>query len=154
MQLTTHTDYALRLLIYLSIHRGQSASVPIVAGAYGISANHLAKVAQRLAQLGYVRSKRGRGGGLQLRVTPEAINIGRLVRQTENTLALVECFGKESGCPIEPACGLKAMLKRAQNGFFAELDRYTLADLSEEPQRLASLLVRGRPTRMRRGGSS
>jgi Rrf2 family nitric oxide-sensitive transcriptional repressor len=150
MQLTLHTDYALRLLIYLGVHEGHTVTVQSAAESYGISANHLAKVTRRLTQLGYVRTARGRGGGLQLRVPPASINIGQLVRQTETSRALVECFQPHWGCPIEPACGLKPMLRRAQDAFFAELDRHTLADLLHQPHRLATLLVRGKPAPQRR----
>ena len=143
MQLTLHTDYALRLLMYLAAHEGRAATVPQVSAAYGVSANHMAKIAQQLTQLGYVRSTRGRGGGLHLKVPPQTINLGRLVRQTENTLALVECFGEENTCPIEPQCGLSRVLRRAQDAFFAELTRHTLADLVAKPHRLTPLLIRG-----------
>lgn len=144
MQLTMHTDYALRLLIYLVAHQGP-ATVQIVADAYGVSANHMAKVAQRLTQLGYIRATRGRGGGLELCVKPETINLGQLVRQTEKTLALVACFDEEKGCPIEPECGLKLVLKSAQDAFFAELSHHTVKDLVKRPHHLAAVLVRGRP---------
>src|SRR5690606_22074528 len=50
MQLTLHTDYSLRLLIYLATYPDTPASVREIADAYGISSNHLAKVAQTLAQ--------------------------------------------------------------------------------------------------------
>lgn len=142
MQLTMHTDYALRLLIFLAVRQGQSATVQEVAEAYHVSTNHMAKVAQRLTQLGYVHSTRGRGGGLRLGVAPESINLGDLVRQTENTLTLVECFEANSGCPIEPECGLKRVLKQAQDAFFAELSRLTLADLVTRPQRFTALQVK------------
>jgi Rrf2 family transcriptional regulator, nitric oxide-sensitive transcriptional repressor len=153
MQLTLHTDYALRLLIYLAIHPDRPATVQGVAEAYGISANHLAKVAQSLVQAGYVRSARGRGGGLHLAALPDTMNLGEIVRQLEGTRTLVACFGDDSDCPIEPECGLKRVLKQAQDAFFAELDHYTLADLLKKPQRLATLLVRGSPYSRRATGS-
>lgn len=140
MQLTSHTDYALRLLIYLAVHRGETpATVQDAATRYGISANHLAKVAQRLVQLGYVNSHRGRGGGLELACDTNAIGLGKLVRQTEN-LVLVECFGNDSECPIEPACGLKHVLDKAQQAFLGVLDDYTLADLIGQRSQLVQLL--------------
>lgn len=144
MQLTRHTDYALRLLIYLAVHDDEPATVQTVSDAYGISANHMAKVAQTLTQLGYVHSLRGRGGGLLLAVSPGAVNVGRLVRETEQTLALVECFEPEADCPIEPACKLKHVLKEAQEAFFESLNGYTLADLIGKRKKLTALLVSGR----------
>ncbi|HET7314620.1 Rrf2 family transcriptional regulator [Salinisphaera sp.] len=141
MQLTTHTDYALRLLIYLAIRNdAMPATIQAVATRYRVSANHMAKVAQTLVQLGYLHSHRGRGGGLTLARPAEKINLGALVRQTEN-LRLLECFGPNSTCPIDPICGLKSVLGRAQEAFLEVLDGYTLAALisndNELRQRLA-----------------
>jgi Rrf2 family nitric oxide-sensitive transcriptional repressor len=141
MQLTAHTDYALRLLIYLVIRREATpATVQEAATRYRISAHHMAKVAQTLVQLGYINSHRGRGGGLKLAQPPEAINLGGLVRQTEN-LQLLECFGPDSTCPIDPACTLKQILGQAQHAFLEVLDGYTLAELVTNEQRLRSLLA-------------
>lgn len=140
MQLTIHTDYSLRLLIYLVVHRGdRPPTVQDAATRYGISVNHLAKVAQTLVQLGYVISHRGRGGGLELAQPANAIKLGDIVRQTEN-LQLLECFGPDSSCPIEPACNLKRVLGKAQKAFLDVLDNYTLADLTSNKGKLRALL--------------
>ncbi|EKF73025.1 transcriptional regulator [Alcanivorax hongdengensis A-11-3] len=143
MQLSTHTDYALRTLIHLALQQAQApVTVQEVARDYGISANHVAKVAQTLSQLGYVKSQRGRGGGLVLARAPTAINVGTLVRETEN-LKLLECFGPNSSCPIDPACELKNVLFKAQQAFLAVLDGYCLADLLENKPAVAELLFKG-----------
>ncbi|MCC4308537.1 Rrf2 family transcriptional regulator [Alcanivorax marinus] len=140
MQLTTHTDYALRLLIYLALPEDPApATVQTVALAYGISANHVAKVAQTLVQTGHIKSVRGRGGGLTLARPPREIGVGEVVRETEN-LRLLECFGPASRCPIDPACKLKKALGQAQEAFLSELDRYTLADLVDNGNELTRLL--------------
>lgn len=140
MQLTTHTDYSLRLLIYLAVRDDSSpARVQDAAARYGISAHHMAKVAQTLVQLGYIHSYRGRGGGLLLAVPAETINIGVLVRATEN-LRLLECFGPHSTCPIDPVCGLKRALGEAQQAFLQVLDGYTLDQFVANRSALRALL--------------
>lgn len=140
MQLTTHTDYSLRTLIYLAIHKDQGPiTVQVIADSYGISANHIAKVAQTLTQLGYVTSLRGRGGGLVLARLEDSINIGTLVRETEN-LKLLDCFGPDSTCPIEPVCKLKDMLWQAQQAFLETLDGYTLVDVISNERELRGFL--------------
>jgi Rrf2 family nitric oxide-sensitive transcriptional repressor len=134
MRLTLQSDYSLRLLIFLAAKRGELASVPEIAQAYGISQNHLVKVAHALVQLGYVDGKRGRNGGLVLAKPPEAIRLGEVVRHTEESLSLVQCFSKSepgAGCRIDGACRLKGVLAEAQRAFFAVLDGVTLADLVE-----------------------
>lgn len=142
MQLSTHTDFSLRVLIYLVLQKGsEPVTVQKIAEDYGISANHVAKVAQTLIQLEYVRSVRGRSGGLLLAVPAANINVGQIVRSVEN-LKLLECFGSDSVCPIEPVCKLKGILQKAQQAFLATLDEYTLADLVGQPQALEQLLFR------------
>ncbi|MGB7755210.1 MAG: Rrf2 family transcriptional regulator [Salinisphaera sp.] len=140
MQLSTHTDYALRLLIYLAIADDESpATVHDAAARYRVSAHHMAKVAQTLVQLGHVNSRRGRGGGLSLARPADTIDVGALVRQTEN-LTLLECFGPNSTCPIDPACRLKGLLGRAQNAFLETLDGHTIAELVGNAAELRALL--------------
>lgn len=141
MQLTTHTDYSLRVLIYLALHENEGqATVQDIARCYGISGNHVAKVAQTLAQLGYVKSQRGRGGGLVLARPVCEMGVGELVRHTEN-LKLLECFGPDSTCPIAPSCKLKNLLWNAQQAFLKVLDSCTVEDLVTNDQELLSLLA-------------
>ena len=141
MQLTTHTDYSLRLLIYLAIRDGgMQPTVQAVAEHYGISANHVAKVAQTLVQYGYISSQRGRGGGLTLAKPASQINVGDVVRHTEN-LRLLECFGPNSTCPIDPGCTLKTILGRAQAAFLEVLDAYSLDALVTNDKELRALLT-------------
>lgn len=142
MHLTRHTDYALRLLMHLAVMSPSRVTLETAAEIFGISQNHLIKVSQTLAAHGYVISVRGRGGGIELAQAPDAICIGAVVRQTEENLALVECFSKERNlCPITDACRLKGAFNRALQAFLAELDAVTLAELVEENTGLKRMLA-------------
>jgi Rrf2 family transcriptional regulator, nitric oxide-sensitive transcriptional repressor len=141
MRLTTFSDYGLRVLIYLAVHRGSLATIAEIARAYGISANHLMKVVHHLAQQGHVETVRGKGGGMRLAREPADINVGTVIRQSEDNFTFVECFDAEtSDCRIAPACHLKNVLGEAMEAFFTALDRYTLADLVDNRVKLAKLL--------------
>jgi Rrf2 family transcriptional regulator, nitric oxide-sensitive transcriptional repressor len=129
MRLTRYTDYSLRVLIYLGLQTERLSSIREIADLYGISESHLMKVVQALGQSGYVATLRGRGGGLRLAKSPHEINLGDVVRNTEDDVALVECFAEDGTCRIAGPCRLRHVLKDALNAFFAVLDRYTLADL-------------------------
>lgn len=142
MRLTTFSDYSLRVLMYLGVHDGRLATAGEIAAAYGVSENHLVKVVHHLARQGYIETARGKGGGMRLARPPGKINVGEVVRGTEESLALVECFDRESSdCRIEPACVLKGILSRALDAFLAVLDRHTLADLLLPKPKLARMLV-------------
>ena len=134
MRLTLHSDYALRLMMLLAMEPDHRHTIEEVARRYGISRNHLMKVAQTLVQAGFIGASRGRGGGLRLERPAAAINLGAVVRSTEDSFALVECFDRErNACVISPACGLRGVLDEALRAFLAVLDRYSLADLVANP---------------------
>lgn len=123
------TDYALRTLMFLAAKDGHH-SIAEISRAYGISKNHLMKVAQRLAAEGFIESVRGRSGGLKLARPANALNIGSIVRTMEDTGTFVECFDAATNtCIVTPVCGLRHTLAGALEAFAQHLDRYTVADL-------------------------
>jgi Rrf2 family transcriptional regulator, nitric oxide-sensitive transcriptional repressor len=143
MRLTNFTDYSLRVLIYLGVRRGQDrlATIGDIALAYAVSENHLMKVVHHLSTEGYIETTRGKGGGLRLARAPAAINIGAVVRSTEEDFALVACFREGNhDCPIAPACALHGILSRALSAFYRELDCRTLADLLRPQAKISALL--------------
>ena len=141
MKLTLFTDYSIRVLLYLGARPDRRCSIAEVASAYSVSQNHLMKVVNRLAREGYIESVRGRSGGITLGLAPEDINLGTLVRATEDGFELVDC----GGCVVAPACGVTGVLGEALAAFMAVLDRYTLADMLTSRLRLAELLLPADP---------
>jgi len=142
MRLTTFSDYSLRVLIYLGSAPGRLATIEQVAAAYGVSGNHLMKVVHHLARSGYIETVRGKGGGMRLARAPAAINVGEVIRASEDSLALVECFEPgPTDCRIARACVLKRALGEALEAFLAVLDGYTLADLIAPARPLTRLLA-------------
>ncbi|PCG13151.1 Rrf2 family transcriptional regulator [Sphingomonas adhaesiva] len=125
MKLTRYTDYALRVLLYLSARPERLCSISEMSRSYGISQNHLMKVVHDLGKAGFVASARGRLGGIRLARPPEEIIIGSVVRHTEDGFDLVDC----GSCIIAPACGLTGVLREALGAFMTVLDSHTLADL-------------------------
>lgn len=143
MQLTKHTDYALRVLMYVGVIDDRPATISEIGEAYDISKEHLRKVTHRLGQLGYVRTQRGRGGGLRLAREPNSISIGQLVRDMDENLAITECLAKGGvPCRINDVCGMKCALRGAIDKFVETLDNQTLADfLVEKPAIRESLAI-------------
>ena len=142
MRLTQHTDFSIRVLMLLAVQTHRLTTIKEISTAYGISRNHLMKVAQELARAGYVESVRGQGGGLRLKVPPEDLRLGDIVKAMEPDLGLVECLRPANKCVITPACTLPPILQESLRLFIDNLNRYSLADLipdRTEPQLLALL---------------
>lgn len=128
-QLTLQTDYALRTLLFLA-HTGERGKVSEVAEFYGISAAHVAKVVNQLARLGYVRSIRGAGGGIELGRTPEQIFVGEVIQAFEGQMHLLECVGSDSVvCSIQKFCKLKGVLGEAERRQMEYLNSVTLREV-------------------------
>ena len=142
MRLTFYSDYSLRLLMYAAVRHGELVTIQEVANAYGISKNHLMKVAFELGRKGYLDTVRGRGGGFRLSRPPEKIRLGDVVRETEENFTMVECFDpKTNTCAITAPCRLRGALARALKAYFAVLDEYTLADLAVKHPVLERILL-------------
>ncbi|TXH38729.1 MAG: Rrf2 family transcriptional regulator [Rhodospirillaceae bacterium] len=141
MQVTQFTDYAVRTLIYLCLQPDRRATVEEIAARLHVSASHLTKVVHRLGRIGVIETLRGRRGGLRLHMAPDQISAGWLFRQTEDNLALADCF--QSGgcdCPLSGNCQMTGILQEALQAFLAVLDRYSLADLMRDQALLRQLL--------------
>ena len=136
MRLTAYTDYSLRTLIFLAMHREQLVTVQQIADAHTIAKNHLTKVVHHLGQLGYIDTVRGRNGGLRLGREPSEIVIGEVVRRTETDFFMASCFDAAStGCMYSAACALKGELAKATAAFLDVLDAVTLEQMVIKEER-------------------
>ncbi len=155
MQLTLFSDYSLRVLLFLGMHTDRLVTVAELSRAYNISQHHLVKVTGNLVRLGALEAIRGRSGGLRLAKEPSALSLGQIVRQTEPNFHTVECFDQEQNtCPITPVCQLKSVMYEATQQFLCVLDRYTLADVIEHPERYRPYFERPTTARGRHKTSS
>ncbi len=140
MRVTLHTDYSLRVLMYVATKGDQLSTIAEITDSFGISKNHVMKVVYQLGKGGYLDTVRGKNGGLKMLRDPESINIGALVRELEEGDAVLRCLSEPDYCCIEKLCVLRRAFREATKAFFAALDEYTLKDLIKPRAGLARLL--------------
>lgn len=129
MQLTLHTDFALRVLIYLAQKKDGLCTISEIAKFYNISRNHLVKVVHHLSTENFIQTTRGKHGGMRLARAPEMISVGEVVRRMEPNFDIVECFSAHNQpCAVISVCALKEVLYQAGNEFLGVLDKYSIAD--------------------------
>lgn len=134
MRLTSFTDFGLRILMRLAGSPDRAFSTGELADEFQISRAHLAKVMSALANAGYLKTRRGGGGGAVLARQPDDIRLGDVVRVLETGQPIVECFSADgSACTLTPSCLLKDRLKQAEQAFFDDLNTGTLADCIYRP---------------------
>ncbi|MGI2032505.1 iron-responsive transcriptional regulator RirA [Rhizobium panacihumi] len=141
MRLTKQTNYAVRMLMYCAANEGHLSRIPEIAKAYGVSELFLFKILQPLTKAGLVQTVRGRNGGVKLGRDAAKITLFDVVKVTEDSFAMAECF--EDGvaeCPLVDSCGLNAALRKALNAFFDVLADYTIDDLVKARPQINFLL--------------
>ena len=140
MHLTHYTDYALRTLIFLAAS-GKPSTISEVAGRFNISRNHLVKVVHNLGKIGFIKTERGKTGGIRLAMQPNDIRVSDVVRRMEPNFHLVECFcPQRDSCPITPVCDLKQVLEKAFDNFMTELEKHTIADMLGNKDEILAML--------------
>lgn len=141
MKLSTYSDYAVRVLMQTALRSPERVTVAEVAQTFDISRHHLVKVVHDLGRSGYLVTQRGIGGGFTLARAPETIRLGDILRLGEETDTVIDCQeDKNCFCRLLPACRLKDVLDEAAAAFFAVMDRYTLADLVQQPSEMRAVL--------------
>jgi Rrf2 family iron-responsive transcriptional regulator len=141
MRLTKQTNYAVRMLMYCAANEGKLSRIPEIARAYGVSELFLFKILQPLTKAGLVETVRGRNGGVRLGRAADRITLFDVIRVTEDSFAMAECF--EEGvaeCPLVDSCGLNSALRKALNAFFDVLADYTIDDLVKARPQINFLL--------------
>ncbi len=129
MYLSKFTDFSFRLLIYLAKNNNDLCKVEDIARDLNISEHHLKKVVQKLGKTEYIVSLKGRSGGLKLGKKTKDINLGEVLRFTEDNMNIAECFSDEDLCNIAKGCKLKSVMKDALDEFTNKFDEYTLEDV-------------------------
>ncbi|WP_275791023.1 iron-responsive transcriptional regulator RirA [Pararhizobium gei] len=141
MRLTKQTNYAVRMLMYCAANDGRLSRIPEIAKAYGVSELFLFKILQPLNKAGLVETVRGRNGGVRLPKPAADISLFDIVKVTEDSFAMAECFeAGEIDCPLVDSCGLNSALRKALNAFFEVLQQYSIDDLVKARPQINFLL--------------
>jgi len=127
MRITKRTNIAIRLLMFCAVNPDRLVTKAEIADRCNTSETHLAQIVNRLGQMGFLRTQRGRTGGVTLGRPMEEISVGEVFRRLEENVPVAECFADvDNTCPLTDACRLRHALVDAVEAFYARLDEVTL----------------------------
>jgi Rrf2 family protein len=132
--LSNRTKYATRALLDLSLRYADGpVQICDIAARQDIPLKFLEQILLALKQFGFVKSRKGPGGGYVLAHAPESITLGAVVRALEGPLAPISCASlsgyMECGCPDPAVCGLRVAWRQARDALAGVLDNTTFADI-------------------------
>lgn len=134
MKLNAFGDVCLRTLMLLGADPGRQMTGRQIAEAVGIPYNHVSKAVLELKRRGALEVSRGRTGGARITPAGLELSVGRLLRDLDTQLDVVDCTGAATNgglpCPLLDGCRLRSALARAREAFYAELDETTVSQLT------------------------
>src|ERR1700716_2951055 len=133
LKLTKKADYGLMAMKHLAEHVDQGAcSAKDVPEAYGIPQEALAKILQRLAKVGLVRSEDGTHGGYTLTRDPKMISAFEVIRAIDGPLFITSCVTVRGECDQSDRCNIREPLRRVSHGIEELLRGITILEMKEE----------------------
>jgi Rrf2 family protein len=134
MKVSSKGEYALRALLVLGQNPKEVIPIAEIAKKTHVANHYLEQILLQLKLLGFLKSKRGVNGGYTLRLTPEEIIIGDVIRLLEGPLAPMPCVSttQYEACILEPGCLLQPLWAKVRDTVADVLDHTTLADLLQK----------------------
>ena len=135
MKISTKGRYALRVMVELAQHQGDSyVPLNVIAERQDISEKYLESILKVLVQQRFLEGLRGKGGGYKLTRAPETYTVGSILRLTEGSLATVACLEEGApACPRMAECRTYPLWYKLDGMISEYLDSVTLADLMQYP---------------------
>ena len=136
MQLTSTTDYAIRLVCFLA-YKEQPCTAGVIAHSADIPTNYIPKIIKKLKLANLVGSVEGVQGGYYLLRKPEAITLWDILDTMESTMKINKCleevsypYEEKSGlCDQREFCKVRAIFQQFQMDVERKLQEVTVAEL-------------------------
>jgi FeS assembly SUF system regulator len=136
LRLSRLTDYAVVVLVRLSVAQGVATSTE-VAASVGIPEPTVAKVLKALAGQGLVTSTRGAHGGYRLGRPLSEIAISQVIVAIDGPIALTSCVDGASGCDSLSLCPMAGRWDPVNDAIRTALSNTSLADMAAASVRRA-----------------
>ncbi|MEG6614995.1 Rrf2 family transcriptional regulator [Peptococcaceae bacterium 1198_IL3148] len=132
MKLNQATDYAFRIVLYLSRKKaGEIIEARQISEQENIPIRFLLKTIRLLTHADIVKSFRGLKGGYALAKPPADITLRDVVEAVEGPVKINKCLMDGSECNKDATgwCPIHKALRNIQINMNEELDKYNFADL-------------------------
>lgn len=94
MRLTTKGRYAVTAMLDIALHQARGpVSVAEVADRQAISSSYLEQLFSKLKRAGLLHSVRGPGGGYELGLAPDQVNVSRIIAAVGEGVDATRCQG-------------------------------------------------------------
>lgn len=124
-----HTDYAIRVLLYLGRAGTAVMSCAKLVEECEIPKSFAHKILKRMTDNGFLKSRVGRSGGYRLGRRPRQISLTEVIETVQGPLVVSQCVVAPSTCNFSNGCPVSAEWRELQDLVVGFLSRTTLHDL-------------------------
>jgi Rrf2 family protein len=140
LKLTKKADYGLIAIHYIASRKIEEVvNAKTIAERFDIPVEHLAKILQKMAKKGLVRSQNGPKGGYSLSKELKDITIGEVLTAIEGPIEITHCNNGSSLCQQLDHCTIRRPLLKIQESIIFFLNQTTLDKLNSAPVPIPSL---------------
>jgi Rrf2 family protein len=133
LKLTKKADYGLMAMKHLAERAPKGAcSAKDVAEAYGIPQEALAKILQRLAKAGLLKSQHGMNGGYTLGREANQISAFEVIQAIDGPLFITSCVTVRGECGQSNRCTVREPLRKVNESIEQVLKRIKISQMKEE----------------------
>jgi Rrf2 family protein len=134
MRISRKAEYALRALVALARH-GRPLLIGELSRVENIPVKFLEQILLALRNDGLLVSKRGVGGGYALKVPPDRIKVGAVIRALDGPVAVLPCAAVTGddvpcSCPDPRTCPIRLFARRVTDELEEMLNGRTIDELA------------------------
>lgn len=129
MILNKTTEYALRILAFMTKEPEKMYSASYLIDELKISDKYLRRIMTNLSKAGFIRSVQGRDGGYKFDKNVDKIYVSDVIDVTEGLSKHLACVLGFERCSNENPCALHAIFQDVKNEFIRKANTIPLSQL-------------------------
>jgi len=143
MKITYKGDYALKTILGLALHYGNSpVTIQKLAKQADIPLKFLEQILLDLKRGGFAESRRGKIGGYLLARPPSQIKLGEVVKFIDGPIEPIACVGKSyKGCGDISRCIFRNIWRQIAEATSKIIDNITFEDLVKRAKNINSAFL-------------
>lgn len=133
MKLTQETDYAFRIVLYLTKRKGEVVEAEVISDAEKVPKRFLLKICRKLNQAGIIESFRGKNGGYRLARDPQEVTLKDVIEIIEGSVVVSKCQENPTVCSKDATgyCSIHRVLNQVQSLISSEFAKHNFASLAK-----------------------
>ena len=138
--------YALKALEYITKNKDRGALlISEISEKQRIPKKFLEVILLELKRDGILQSKMGKNGGYSLRMDPDSVTIGHIIRLMDGPIAIIPCvsykfYQRCDECEDEATCGLRNVMAQVREANNKILNKVTLAEVIKREHKLKKMI--------------